>query len=170
MSNATQPATVPVPKIIWGAMTLSHLLLVFVAYTAVKPGLAEEIGALAENVGLSERKLLPLPDFSDPMALTFTALAVFSFLASFFFPRFIAKASDGPARAHAHDEAQLIRFALTPLILTWALTESVTLLGLVLAFHSRQPDAILIFFAAGILRHLYAFPSTARIRSLWKLQ
>ena len=149
-------------RILWGALTASTVLLAFVAL-----------------------RMVPAPPSTAPGAnlVVIAVVALGAAVASFLLPANLYRTAArrrrpplaepepgpggprGPARFTEHDVATRMAFAtyMTPFILSMALSESVSLDG-VIEHVFRAPDALTYgLFAAGTLLAAVRYPRPARI-------
>jgi hypothetical protein len=128
-------------QILWGALTVSHLLLAGTLWFV-------RFGPSAQ----------PLADAPPPM-----------FVPLFFLPRFqLQQAAKKHKIGRDPSEEQILRLmptAQTGLILGLALCEAISLLGFILGFLGAPPMHFAPFFAAGLLLALPRFPGETWLRS-----
>jgi hypothetical protein len=138
----TAPSMNPiVPKIIWSSLVASQLLIYYMA------------------MRLPESGRLPDPGFTNNQ-MVFAALAVINGCIGFFLiPKLFA---NGLRKKLGTSKPMLAQIFLI-MIVQWALFESVTLLGFVLANQAVSPQPMVPFLVAGLLGDILTFPSQSRI-------
>jgi hypothetical protein len=140
-------------QILWGALTVSHLLLAGTLWFV-------RFGPSAQ----------PLADAPPPMFVPLFAMIAFvEGGVSFFLPRFqLQQAAKKHKIGRDPSEEQILRLmptAQTGLILGLALCEAISLLGFILGFLGAPPMHFAPFFAAGLLLALPRFPGETWLRS-----
>lgn len=125
--SGTPEQTMKTMKILWSALLLSHFLLIFTTYFS------------HSTVGFYPNQMLP--DFSNQITFFLTVIAVFQLGTSIILPKIIIGQLRHKA-AQSKNRAAVYQYALSPLIMTWALRESITLLGFVSSFITHDPNKI----------------------------
>lgn len=133
-------------KFIWGALTFSQLM-----YLVVLTASANSLRSRAEDAAHLDRATFAM--IAATMALVSLALRA-KLLSAERLTSAVASESE-PTRARI----RIVRLAFVPNILNWALNESVSILGFVLAFVNREPALFYPHLAAGILLNLLMFPN-----------
>lgn len=121
----------PLP-ILWASLFFSIVLYGVIAFLTVRPAPAVELSSFLSN----------------PIVAAFHILALGMLMLSVVLPPVVA-AKAGPSALAAERTAWILR---------WALTESVAILGLVLAFVLRDPRAFLLLGIVSAAAMLLAYP------------
>jgi len=140
-------------KIIWGALTAATILYAIIAFI-LRPGPFSLEGAL--------------PDPSRPYELMFCFLALAVLAASMFIPKLVAA---GVRRQFSNvlqpSYEDIVRWANTPMIVLFALRESIAIYGFVLVMMGSPAAKILPFAIVSFVALLFSFPSAERLKSLF---
>jgi len=137
-----------IPRVLWGSLIMSQVAYLAVAHVSVRAG-------------------GPGPSFVQILV----GAAIMSALAAYFLPRVIAHAAVKQRLTEGRTLAELsltdlLPLLFAPLLVRWALIESISVFGLVAAFMSNDLQAQYPFAAAGILGMLLNFPSESKVRDL----
>lgn len=140
--------------ILWAAMLATQAVFVFVARTATSGALSAP-----DQVAMGPAR----GSLSVPM---FAGLAIVSLLLAIFLPKLLMKPqiakleqTGGPVPIE-----KLVPIAVTGKIIRWAMLESITIYGLMLALFNADPNIILPFAAVALIGFALTFPSEKSIR------
>jgi F0F1-type ATP synthase membrane subunit c/vacuolar-type H+-ATPase subunit K len=145
MQNKKNPRQVML--IIWGAMTWSLCLFIYLVYAS-----GQDLGAVNGELDVSPY----MPGGSQHSV--FMAMAVVALILSILFPRFlfkslVSKSIEGPKAEHL----------FAPWIMRLALSESVALFGFILGTQTGVLSVAVPFFALCFFNFVNNFPSQGNI-------
>jgi hypothetical protein len=145
-----RPASFAVLRLIWMALTSAPILYTVVAFL-VHP----------------DHALVSFPDFTKPLELMLTLYAAGSAAMSFVVPRLVAsvKRVEGTEPSTMSDD-QLAAAAQVPMIIRWALSETVAIAGFVIVFSNAPASRIVPFAAISFVLLVIGSPSRDRLASL----
>ena len=113
-----------------------------------------------------------MPDLGNPQQLVMVAMAIIVFVLSWVMPMFLLKKTNFKKEGIPSLSSEplsvpdLIKKTFVPLILRFAMLESVSLFGFILATQSQTPAKMLPFLALSVLSYFRSFPSEVYLRKL----
>jgi hypothetical protein len=159
--DATFQRMLPTARILWGALVVSTLLIAFMAFRLpqdphlhLDPNVELILGVVAVGIAIASFVVPPLVATSNARRLDvgiFPANQLTGATARFLDPQRAAR--------------QALGIGQTTLILSMALSEVPSLLGLVLHMQGAPTPHVVPLFAAGTLLSLVRFPTVARMKS-----
>ncbi|WP_413288524.1 hypothetical protein [Bdellovibrio sp. HCB337] len=143
--QATAKSTYQVQWIVWGALLLTHGI-----YGVVVNKVAEQ-GALASWQ-------------QSPLLLPLSCVAMVTLVVTHVLPKMIFRGALRIAKNNGQnlDEKALITSSMTANIVAWALSESITVYGVVLGMECRDIKPFLLFAAVGLVNMLILRPNKDR--------
>lgn len=134
-------------RILWGALGAAILMLVVVSFVT------------AGTVDFDRMLPATAPDPAAAQESIFLTLGIVALVVSQVVPRLLLKmqVTRHPVMGPAH--------LLSPLVVRWAIGESVALFGFVLAIQAQNAAKVLPFAGVALLRHLLTFPAEAFLRN-----
>jgi hypothetical protein len=140
-------------RLIWGAIAISVPIYLYLAFLISGP---------------SEFAPIDLSRDYETMRIVFLlAVAAGSLFAAFTFPKHLAMKARNTISPDATID-ELVKKAITPFLIQYALLESVTIMGLIMAMFQRVFTYSLPFAAVTILALLKTFPTEHRVRSIFR--
>jgi hypothetical protein len=144
-------------RIVWSSLVGSNALIVGVGMVS--------LAGITDPAVLDPQRLVPA-DMSAGAVIW--ALGFASLGASFVVPGLLTRSSSSSSSSASSSSSSIFQRAYTPFILSMALAESCTLMGLVSAVFmgAQVPERMLLPAAAAILAGLSRFPTEGRFRAL----
>ena len=150
--NAPQASPQATNTLIWLALTFAPTLYVFIAFV-LRPGTAPALTA---------------PDFSNALELGLTIAALAAAFAGFFAPRAVAagiRRARGDSWSPTDDD--MARAAQIPLVIQYALFESIAVYGFVMVLAGGPASRIIPFAAVSFALLMLHRPTPERVSGLF---
>lgn len=139
-----------VPQAIAGALALSVLVYVILAYTSVQKNLAPGAGGT--------------PSMQHPFADIFMGASLVIVLLAFWFPSFVLKIAIKEKKPASPEEVLAVLFP--PLIIRFALFEMIAVLGLVISRNSTDLHYMCAAALVSLGGMLLSFPNESRVQEM----